>query len=405
MTPIQFFGGCLLACALAAPPALAQSTSTHAQHGARAKPRPALGIGAAFSPSGELWIVGLDAQGRLFTQASRDDGRSWGPQQLLPIGTDPVSADGENRPKLAFGPQGRVVVSYTRPLDKPHTAHIRLLRSTDGGKSFAAPVTVHEDRQPITHRFEAVAFDGQGTLHSLWIDKRDLEAHKQAASAEGVQASYRGAAIYRNESKDGGQTFGPDIRVAEHSCECCRIALAPAPNGGVAAMWRHVFEPNERDHAFALIGAARGAEPTRATRDRWAIDGCPHHGPGLAADGAGGFHAVWFGDRAGEVRVRYGRLAPDGSPRGEVRALPDERAEHADVQSAGRHVAIVWRSFNGQATSWRAWVSADQGQTFALKELGRSTDDNDHPRLAVHGERIVALWRTAQGVQVERLTP
>ncbi|MBS0435034.1 MAG: exo-alpha-sialidase, partial [Proteobacteria bacterium] len=215
-----------LLCALAAP-------AQHAGHGApkAKKHAPALGIGAAFSPSGELWVVALDEQQRLTLRTSADQGKTWAPPRVLERGDDAISADGENRPKIAFGPQGRVVISYTQPLARPYSGAIRMLRSSDGGRSFSAPFTVHADRQLITHRFESIAFDAQGTLHTLWIDKRDLEA---AAS----QKDYRGAAIYRNESRDGGASFGPDIKLADHSCECCRIALAPSPDGSLAAMWR-----------------------------------------------------------------------------------------------------------------------------------------------------------------------
>ena len=85
--------------------------------------------------------------------------------------------------------------------------------------------------------------------------------------------------------------------------------------------------------------------------------------------------------------------------------LPDEHAEHAAVQSAGARLAIAWRSFDGQATNWRAWLSADDGRSFKLRELGSSTDDNDHPLLLRRGEQIFALWRTSQGVRVEDITP
>jgi hypothetical protein len=351
-----------------------------------------------FSPAGELWVVGLDAQGHLTARTSRDDGRHWSEDRALPTGSDTVAADGEARPHIAFGPAGRVAISYTQPLAKPYTGEIRLLRSVDGGRSFASPVTVHHDRQLITHRFDAIAFDAKGTLHTLWVDKRDAEAARAAGKPD-----VRGAAIYRNESTDGGATFGPDIRVADSSCECCRIALAEAPDGTLAALWRHVFAPNERDHAFARIGAA--TVPTRATEDHWALDACPHHGPGLAATADGGYHAVWFGERAGVAGVRYGRLHADGTPDGEPRLLPDDAAEHADVTSAGRQVAIVWRSFDGQATRLRAWLSSDDGRSFEIKELGRSTAENDHPRLARRGDRLFAVWRTEQGVQVEPLLP
>lgn len=352
------------------------------------------------APSGELWIVGVDRQRRLFVQTSADEGHSWSPPRALQVGDDAPAAEAEARPKLEFGASGRVVITYTQPLSKPYTGSIRMLRSTDGGKTFSPPFTVHQDCQVITHRFDAVAFDAHGVLHTLWIDKRDAEASRRVGRTD-----YRGAAVYHNESSDGGATFGPDRKLADHSCECCRIPLAPSPDGGLVALWRHVFAPNERDHAFASVDVSPAKEPVRATFDHWAIDACPHHGPGLAPAEGGGYHALWFGERAGVAGVRYGRLSSDGRPTSEPVTLPDAAAEHADVQSAGRDVVIAWRSFDGHATRWRAWVSHDDGRSFALRKLGRSTQENDHPRLVRRGSRIFALWRTSEGVQVERVVP
>lgn len=366
--------------------------------------KPALAVGAAFAPDGALWVVGLDAQARLTLRISRDDGHSWQAPRLLDNGGEAVAADGESRPELAFGPQGQVVVAYTTPLAKPYTGAIRLLRSSDGGTTFAAPITVHHDRQVITHRFESIAFDSQGRLHAVWIDKRDLEL---ATKKGGGKPAYRGAAIYRNVSADGGATFGPDTKVADHSCECCRIALTATADGQVAALWRHVFAPNIRDHGFAVLGAAGdaapAAPPVRATFDNWAIDACPHHGPGITPAAGGGYHAVWFGEWAGVAQVRYGRLTPDGTPTGAVLALPDEQAEHADVLSAGKRVAIVWRSFDGSGMNLNAWVSDDDGQHFALRQLARTEADSDYPRLVRKGAQLFVLWNITGKLHVEAL--
>lgn len=387
--------------------AVASGAAAHEGHGRAAgagTARPALAVSAAFAPDGRLWVAGLDGQLRLFVQSSGDEGRSWGPRTLPPLGAEQPAADGEQRPKLAFAADGRtVVLVWTRPLAKPYTGEIRMSRSEDGGRTFGAPFTVHRDRQQITHRFESIAFDARGRLHVLWVDKRDAElARAAAAAARRAKADWRGAAIWRVVSEDGGLSFSPDLRFADHSCECCRIALAPAPDGGLVALWRHVFEGSERDHAFAPVGDAAAAVPAivRASRDRWAIDACPHHGPGLVPADGGGYHAVWFGEREGVAAVRYGRLSADGVPAGEARALPDAGAEHADVVAAGRRVAVVWRSFDGSATRLRAWVSDDGGARFVLRELGRSAAENDHPRLARRDDRLVAVWRTDQEIRV-----
>lgn len=389
--------------------AVAAASAASATQPALRKPRPQLGSAAALAPDGALWLVGLNAQGKLFVQSAPaplgEAPPQWGAPRVLDTAGDTISADGENRPKLLFGPKATVLIAYTQPLSKPNTGNVRLLRSVDAGQIFAAPVTVHADRQVITHRFESLGFDAQGVLHTVWIDKRDLEA----APKVGNKSSYRGAAIYRNMSRDGGATFGPDIKLADHSCECCRIAVAPGTDGVLRAMWRHVFEPNVRDHAFAALGTTpiAPASIVRATFDDWRVDGCPHHGPGLAQAGEG-FHAVWFGIRQqGDEQgagVRYARLQPDGSPRLDtVRRLPDERAEHADVMADGPRVAVVWRSIDGMTSTLKAWLSTDGGQTFRVQTLGQASGDNDFPRLVQQGPRMAVVWRTTNEVQVHEI--
>ncbi|MGN6389094.1 MAG: sialidase family protein [Burkholderiaceae bacterium] len=383
----RYLFSCLLLCWLGAmQPAFAQ----HHHHG------PALGTGLAVAPDGALWMVGLDRDAHLFVQSSRDHGKTWTEPRLVDNGSDKVSAEGENRPKIAFGPHCWAVISYTQPLPKPYTGEIRMLRSDDGGKTFSAPFTVHRDRQLITHRFDSILFDAHGVLHTLWVDKRDAAQHPDQ--------SYRGAAIYRNFSTDGGKTFSPDLRVAEHTCECCRIALVQGPDGGAAAMWRHVFEPNIRDHAFARLPADESPVAfTRATFDDWKVDACPHHGPGLAYAGSGVFHAVWYGIRNGEPGVRYESLDADGKPAGQAVLIPDPMAQHADVLADGDKVAIAWESFDGKSNRLKAWVSHDGGKHFELRELAHVDGSTDEPRMIRQGNRMLVAWRTEKGVNVYEL--
>lgn len=388
----------------AAPAAtLATAPAASAKPAPMRKPRVQLGIGVALAPDGALWLAGLNAEGQLFVQSAPAPvgaaALQWRAPRVLDTAGDPISADGENHPKLLFGPNATVLIAYTQPLPTPNTGYVRLLRSVDGGQTFAAPVTVHADRQEITHRFESLAFDAQGALHTVWIDKRDLEA----APKVGGKPSYRGAAIYRNVSLDGGATFGPDLKLADHSCECCRIALRQGSDGVLRAMWRHVFAPNVRDHAIATLTTGAPSSIVRATFDEWQVDGCPHHGPGLAA-ADDGFHTVWFGIRDKVAGVRYARLNADGSPRPEtVRLLPDARAEHADVMADGPRVAVVWRSSEGMTSTLKAWLSNDGGQTFREQSLGQAQGNNDFPRLVRSGPRMAVVWRNTSEVQVHEL--
>ena len=369
-----------------------------------------LATGAALGPDGRLWVVGLNEQGQMFVQSSPAQALGqWTAPVILNTQQDEIAADGESRPKMAFGPNGWAVVTYTQPLPKPYTGFVRMLRSADGGQTFSAPFTVHQDRQEITHRFESILFDAQGNLHTLWIDKRDMPA-------KGAGPKYIGAAVYGNVSKDGGATFGPDYKLADHSCECCRIAMSNTPDGKVAAVWRHVFGEQTRDHAFAVLPGAssvasssaqgQSKPPVRSTFDDWQINACPHHGPGLAAiTSQTGFHMVWFGIRKQDGQdvpgVRYARLNANGEPLlSSVKALPDARAEHADVLAHKQRVVVVWRSSEGSTSTLKAWISENEGQSFSVKVLGQTQGPNDHPRLVQRAEKMLVVWRDTKEIKV-----
>ncbi|HJV24257.1 MAG TPA: sialidase family protein [Aromatoleum sp.] len=344
-----------------------------------------LGTSAAFASDGTLYAVSKDGQ-HVLLHHSRDDGASWEPPVAVNAVPEAISADGENRPKLAFAPDGGVLVSWTHPLTKPYTGEIRLARADDG-KHFAAPITVHSDRQEITHRFETLAVTGKGQVLVAWIDKRDLE------TAQAAKRAYRGGAIYAAISDDGGRTFRAEFKLADHSCECCRIGVANDVDGRPLVMWRHVFEPNERDHALVKLGPdGMPGKVQRATFDHWRIDACPHHGPSLAVSLTGVRHAVWFNEKGGEGRVFYGRLV-DGQVEGQ-RPVGGERAAHADIAASGGRVAIVWKEFDGLRTNLRAEVSDDDGVSFRAVALASTEGTSDQPRVIRRGDDLFAFWRT-----------
>ena len=256
----------------------------HAQHTGHAQSsgpaRVELASSATFDAQGVLWAV-HKIGGHVMLRRSADAGKSWSAPKPVNAAPEGIGAEGDARPKIAAGTRGELYVTWTKPLAKPYTGEIRFARSLDGGASFSVPITVHADRQEITHRFDALTVTRDGKLFVAWIDKRDMDA-------AGKEGKYRGAAVYFAVSDDRGASFRGDYKLADYSCECCRIGLLPRDDGSVLALWRHVFEPNVRDHALGVMYAdGRAGTVWRATFDEWAVDICPHHGPSLAADERG----------------------------------------------------------------------------------------------------------------------
>ncbi len=358
----------------------------HAPRGARV----ALGASAAFDAQGGLWAVST-GDNHVLLRRSADAGKTWSAPRPVNAVPEGIGAEGDARPKLALGPRGEVYVTWTKPLAKPYTGDIRFARSLDGGRTFSAPVTVHTDRQEITHRFDALTVTRDGKLFIAWIDKRDMVA-------PGKAGKYRGAAVYFAVSGNQGASFRGDFKLADHSCECCRIALLPRDDGSVLALWRHVFAPNVRDHALGVMHAdGRAGATRRVTFDEWAVDACPHHGPSLAADAAGRLHAVWFTQGAKREGVFYGRLRARGDAGVDaLRRVGGDAAEHADIVAAGRRVVVVWKEFDGKRAQLRAMISDDGGDSWRERDLRTTTGASDQPRLLQHDGRIFAFWNTRQ---------
>lgn len=340
----------LAALALVRPVSAADAASSWA---ARLKAEKPLAVSAAFDPRGRLWLARVE-RGRVLVARSDDGGASFGPARAVNAEPEAVAADGENRPKLAIAGDGTVHVSWTMSLPKPYTGHVRYSHSTDGGETFAAPVTVNDDPGEVSHRFEAMALDGD-RLVLAWLDGRDRQAARRAGS------DYEGAALYYVESRDGGASFSPNHRFADHTCECCRVALAWRA-GKPAALWRHVYPDSMRDFALAELGE-QGA-PRRVSDDRWRLRGCPHHGGALAADDRGVLHLVWY--TQGETRqgLFYRRL--DGEALSEPVKFGDDDAQagHPAVLATGASVTLAWRQFDGKAYSVWTRRSPDRGLTW-----------------------------------------
>jgi hypothetical protein len=155
---------------------------------------------AAFDARGTLWVVFVEGP-QVYVTASEDLGKTF--RAAVPVNREAevVDANGEARPKIAVGAKGEIYVSYTHKLEKPFTGDVRFSRSTDGGRTFSAPVTVNDDRLVTGHRFDALSVSPKGDVHLFWIDKRDLE---RAATQK---KAYAGAAVYTAVSTDAGATF------------------------------------------------------------------------------------------------------------------------------------------------------------------------------------------------------
>jgi hypothetical protein len=351
---------------------------------ARMKAAKPLAISAAFDQRGRLWLLRVE-RGHVLIEVSEDGGNRFAEPVRVNPEPEAVSADGENRPKLAIAANGTVHVSWTVSLPRPYTGHVRYSRSTDGGRSFSPPVTVNDDLAEVSHRFDALAVEGDRVVLA-WLDGRDRKAALDAGR------DYAGSALYYAVSSDGGATFQANRRFAEHTCECCRVALG-WQGGQPVALWRHVYPGGIRDFALAALDGA--AVPRRVSDDDWLLLGCPHHGGALSADAKGALHLVWYTQGKTRQGLFYRRLERDVLSEPMKFGNDEAQAGHATVLATGNTVTLAWSEFDGKA--YGVWIrqSPDGGRTWlAPCRVLTSEGAADYPLLVARRGQPWLVWNS-----------
>jgi hypothetical protein len=244
------------------------------------------------------------------------------------------------------------------------------------------------------------------------VDKRDLIAAKAAGK------KYDGAAIYYAVSTDAGKSFAPEQKLADSSCECCRIVTTNKPDGTTTVLWRHVFEGSERDHNIAEIPKA-GEKPAlhRATFGGWKIDGCPHHGAALASGGQAndwwGYHMAYFDGNDTKPGLYYSRMDGEAWVSSPPKKFGDNanQAGHPAILSLSdkanaENVYLVWRETNKGTSTILGMTSADGGKSWSAPKIVATAQGKvDYPFLMSLKNQPILGWNTQEnGLQIIKLS-
>lgn len=354
-------------------------------------PKTTLAVGVTYDANGQLWLAKVENQ-RLLVSKSKDKGRSFSRPVVVTPEPENISADGENRPKIAVARDGTVLLTWTKSLPQEYSGDIRFSRSTDSGKTFSKPITLNDDGRVTSHRFDSLAIDDAGRVIVAWLDARDREAAKEKGD------EYSGVSLSSAQSADNGATFSANRMLQEHVCECCRISLAWTTEGPVA-FWRNIFNTNTRDFAIANLdkGGIR-----RVTDDEWQVDACPHHGGDMAVDSLNRLHLVWFTNGKTRQGLFYKNIKGKEESSPFAIGNSEARASHPSVSASDNTVLLAWREFDESTISAQIMYSNDGGMTWSKPQsLAKTNGAADYPVPKVNGEQMLVIWNTtAEGLRV-----
>jgi hypothetical protein len=368
-------------------------------------------IAASGSTIAVVWGASVNGKSDVFAAVSGDGGATF----AAPVQVNTVPGEarlgGELPPRVALARRSgasmpEMVVLWTTRGDR---TEIKAARSRDGGRTFAAPVTLQSPDAAGDRGWPAVALDAQARVHAIWLDHRDMAA-KPAAAAPAHQpgAPHDGVAMAQKSSLYYGSLNGSaahEQRITRGVCYCCKTALSAGAGGSLYAAWRHVYPGDLRDMAFTVSrdGGRSFSPVVRVSEDHWAINGCPDDGPALAADGRNVVHMVWPTVIAGanpEGAIFYASTADGRSftPRVRIPTLGGAKPTHPQIviDRSGR-VVVAWEEMvNGRRVAALREVRPASGGTPTFGAIVTISPDGPatYPVLAATEKELVAVWTT-----------
>ncbi len=356
--------------------------------------QPSVHCGKTPSPvintDGTLWVA-YEYHDHIYVSSSTDQAKTFSTPVKITVTPEKIYTSGENRPKIALDNHGNIYVTWTEKTPGRFSGDIRFSRSLDNGQHFQAPITINSDKQLIGHRFDTLNVNHAGDITIAWLDKRDK------VKAKANNQSYTGTAIYYATSKDHGETFSENIKIADHTCECCRIATTSDDHDNVTFLWRHIFNKNTRDHALVTINPDTTSQKViRATEDEWNIDSCPHHGPDITYGSDDHLYYTWFTQGTNHQGILFGKFNTH-SNKIISQQVVDAAASAANPQIIHINDTLInaWKRFNGEQTDVLARYSSNNGETWSTPIVLNSTQDaSDHPLLISHHNAAYLSWHT-----------
>jgi hypothetical protein len=236
-------------------------------------------LGVDHVASGTLYMLAVLGEGdssRLALLNSSDGGDSFDKPVWVSEQGAPVSSHGENSPALVVTPD-IMYAAWNQGGD------IRLARSLSWGATFEKPVRISDKPAKAHSGYVSIGVAPNGDVYAVWLDTRE------STPAHDVYS------LYFARSTDRGVTFGKNIKVADHVCECCRPNVSFGPNNEVLVFWRHIYPGSIRDMTVAVTrdGGNAFSAPVRIAEDNWKLEGCPDSGIALARSG-NRVYAAWL---------------------------------------------------------------------------------------------------------------
>ena len=223
-----------------------------------------------------------------------------------------AQGNGNTAIDLSDGPfRGRI---YQVAVDNAGDRYnIRVIHSSDSGKTWSKPVVVNDNKAPADHANPTLAVNNRGVVGVAWNDRR---AHKDECYD-----------LYFSASLDGGETFLPNATTGAKPT-CSMQTGNWMPNAEVSAYPKTEEGRSVEGQGFNVLMISTRFPGGGDTQ-------------GLDADSDGVFHSAWIDGSSGVMRLAATRFSVPGAA---ARAAVTEHDVSTQVKLVSENCAFDWKA-------------------------------------------------------------
>ena len=346
------------------------------------------------APNGRLLLSWIEAEGRSahLLKFASFDGDAWSESREIARGDD-WFVNWADTPHIAATEDGALWAHWLRQSAKAAYAYdVVLSRSGDGGKTWAAPLTVNDDGTPTEHGFVSLWPQSRDSIGIAWLDGRDTAGQGHG----GHEEHGSGAMTLRVASLDADMNKSAESQLDPRTCDCCQTDAAMTARGPLL-VYRDRDEDEIRDIAAARFDNGAWTSPHKVHDDRWKMPACPVNGPAVAANGMQAWVA-WYTASGDMPKMRIARSQDAGDsffPPVELDSGPEVQGR-AVIAVDGDAVWVGWSREDAEGQSlWLARYGAGLGkelqriQVAKLQGRGRATG---FAQLVVRQNDVYLVW-------------
>lgn len=274
-------------------------------------------------------------------------------------------------------------------LEKSDTAKftydVKIVSSTDSGKTWAPSKILHDDNVKAEHGFVSI-IPYRDQFFVTWLDGRKTASEEAHGGHDGHHGEMTLRAAFIDKSGNKVKEWELDDRI----CDCCQTTAAITSDGPIV-VYRDRSEDEVRDMSIVRFVNDQWTAAKTIYPDNWQIKACPVNGP--RADAIKNNLAIaWFSmaDKKGEVKMIFSKdggqtfdkpfRIDEGKPIGRVDVLMLDSVSAMVSWMEGSSIKAVKVNADGKKESSIIIASSSE------------TRSSGFPQMTKAGNKIVFAW-------------